>query len=233
MFDVLSKINWSPLFISLKTGFVAIIFIFILGVIGAIAVMKMNNRAKWIIDAVFTMPLVLPPTVAGYLLLLVFSLRRPFGIFLKNELGIKVVQSWSGCVIADVVISFPLMYRSARAAFEQIDSNIIYAGRTLGMSEFEIITKVVIPTAMPGLLSGGILSFARAIGEYGATAMLAGNVLGKTRTISVAIASEVAGGNFDIAGIWTCVIVLIAFVIVLAINLITGKGMKNVSRWTK
>ena len=233
MFDVLSKINWSPLFISLKTGFVAIIFIFILGVIGAIAVMKMNNRAKWIIDAVFTMPLVLHPTVAGYLLLLVFSLRRPFGIFLKNELGIKVVQSWSGCVIAAVVISFPLMYRSARAAFEQIDSNIIYAGRTLGMSEFEIITKVVIPTAMPGLLSGGILSFARAIGEYGATAMLAGNVLGKTRTISVAIASEVAGGNFDIAGIWTCVIVLIAFVIVLAINLITGKGMKNVSRWTK
>lgn len=233
MFDVLSKINWSPLFISLKTGFVAIIFIFILGVIGAIAVMKMNNRAKWIIDAVFTMPLVLPPTVAGYLLLLVFSLRRPFGIFLKNELGIKVVQSWSGCVIAAVVISFPLMYRSARAAFEQIDSNIIYAGRTLGMSEFEIITKVVIPTAMPGLLSGGILSFARAIGEYGATAMLAGNVLGKTRTISVAIASEVAGGNFDIAGIWTCVIVLIAFVIVLAINLITGNGMKNVSRWTK
>ena len=233
MLELLSKINWSPLFISLKTGFVAIIFIFILGVIGAIAVMKMSNRAKWVIDAIFTMPLVLPPTVAGYLLLLVFSLRRPFGIFLKNELGIKVVQSWSGCVIAAVVISFPLMYRSARAAFEQIDSNIIYAGRTLGMSEFEIITKVVIPAAMPGLLSGGILSFARAIGEYGATAMLAGNVLGKTRTISVAIASEVAGGNFDIAGIWTCVIVLIAFVIVLAINLVTGKGMKNVSRRTK
>ena len=233
MLELLSKINWSPLFISLKTGFVAIIFIFILGVIGAIAVMKMSNRAKWVIDAIFTMPLVLPPTVAGYLLLLVFSLRRPFGMFLKNELGIKVVQSWSGCVIAAVVISFPLMYRSARAAFEQIDSNIVYAGRTLGMSEFEIITKVVIPAAMPGLLSGGILSFARAIGEYGATAMLAGNVLGKTRTISVAIASEVAGGNFDTAGVWTCVIVLIAFIIVLAINLVTGKGMKNVSRWTK
>lgn len=233
MLELLSKINWSPLFISLKTGFVAIIFIFILGVIGAIAVMKMSNRAKWVIDAIFTMPLVLPPTVAGYLLLLVFSLRRPFGIFLKNELGIKVVQSWSGCVIAAVVISFPLMYRSARAAFEQIDSNVVYAGRTLGMSEFEIITKVVIPAAMPGLLSGGILSFARAIGEYGATAMLAGNVLGKTRTISVAIASEVAGGNFDTAGVWTCVIVLIAFIIVLAINLVTGKGMKNVSRWTK
>jgi len=233
MLELLSKINWSPLFISLKTGFVAIIFIFILGVIGAIAVMKMSNRAKWVIDAIFTMPLVLPPTVAGYLLLLVFSLRRPFGMFLKNELGIKVVQSWSGCVIAAVVISFPLMYRSARAAFEQIDSNVVYAGRTLGMSEFEIITKVVIPAAMPGLLSGGILSFARAIGEYGATAMLAGNVLGKTRTISVAIASEVAGGNFDTAGVWTCVIVLIAFIIVLAINLVTGKGMKNVSRWTK
>ena len=127
MLELLSKINWSPLFISLKTGFVAIIFIFILGVIGAIAVMKMSNRAKWVLDAIFTMPLVLPPTVAGYLLLLVFSLRRPFGMFLKNELGIKVVQSWSGCVIAAVVISFPLMYRSARAAFEQIDSNIVYA----------------------------------------------------------------------------------------------------------
>lgn len=232
MLDILSKINWSPLFISLKTGFVAIIFIFILGVLGAIAVMRMSNRAKWVIDAIFTMPLVLPPTVAGYLLLLVFSLRRPFGMFLKDELGIKVVQSWSGCVIAAVVISFPLMYRSARGAFEQIDSNIIYAGRTLGMSEFEIMTKVVIPAAMPGLLSGGILSFARAIGEYGATAMLAGNVLGKTRTISVAIASEVAGGNFDTAGIWTCIIVFIAFVIVLAINLVTGRGMKNMSRWT-
>ena len=178
------------------------------------------------------MPLVFASYSCRLLLLLVFSLRRPFGMFLKNELGIKVVQSWSGCVML-LCYSFPLMYRSARAAFEQIDSNVVYAGRTLGMSEFEIITKVVIPAAMPGLLSGGILSFARAIGEYGATAMLAGNVLGKTRTISVAIASEVAGGNFDTAGVWTCVIVLIAFIIVLAINLVTGKGMKNVSRWTK
>ena len=231
--EFMRGLDWSPLLISLKTGVVATILSFFGGIFAARQVIKAGPKTKAVLDGILTLPMVLPPTVAGFFLLLIFSLRRPFGAALYEGCGIKVVQTWLGCVLAATVIAFPLMYRSARAAFEQIDSNIIYAGRTLGMSEFEIITKVVIPTAMPGLLSGGILSFARAIGEYGATAMLAGNVLGKTRTISVAIASEVAGGNFDIAGIWTCVIVLIAFVIVLAINLITGKGMKNVSRWTK
>ena len=231
MFDVLSKINWSPLFISLKTGFVAIIFIFILGVIGAIAVMKMNNRAKWIIDAVFTMPLVLPPTVAGYLLLLVFSLRRPFGIFLKNELGIKVVQSWSGCVIAAVVISFPLMYRNARAAFEQVDANLIYAARTLGMSEIKIFWKVVIPSARPGILSGTILTFARAMGEYGATSMLAGNIPKKTGTISQKIAMVIQNGDYKTAGFWVMVIMVIAFVVVLLMNLLGLGKNKQKKQW--
>ena len=231
MFDVLSQINWSPLFISLKTGFVAIIFIFILGVIGAIAVMKMNNRAKWIIDAVFTMPLVLPPTVAGYLLLLVFSLRRPFGIFLKNELGIKVVQSWSGCVIAAVVISFPLMYRNARAAFEQVDANLIYAARTLGMSEIKIFWKVVIPSARPGILSGTILTFARAMGEYGATSMLAGNIPKKTGTISQKIAMVIQNGDYKTAGFWVMVIMVIAFVVVLLMNLLGSGKNKQKKQW--
>ena len=231
MFDVLSKINWSPLFISLKTGFVAIIFIFILGVIGAIAVMKMNNRAKWIIDAVFTMPLVLPPTVAGYLLLLVFSLRRPFGIFLKNELGIKVIQSLSGCVIAAVVISFPLMYRNARAAFEQVDANLIYAARTLGMSEMKIFWKVVIPSARPGILSGTILTFARAMGEYGATSMLAGNIPKKTGTISQKIAMVIQNGDYKTAGFWVMVIMVIAFIVVLLMNLLGSGKNKQKKQW--
>ena len=231
--EFMRGLDWSPLLISLKTGVVATILSFFGGIFAARQVIKVGPKTKAVLDGILTLPMVLPPTVAGFFLLLIFSLRRPFGAALYEGCGIKVVQTWLGCVLAATVIAFPLMYRSARAAFEQIDSNVVYAGRTLGMSEFEIITKVVIPAAMPGLLSGGILSFARAIGEYGATAMLAGNVLGKTRTISVAIASEVAGGNFDTAGVWTCVIVLIAFIIVLAINLVTGKGMKNVSRWTK
>ena len=123
------------------------------------------------------------------------------------------------------------MYRNARAAFEQVDVNVIYAGRTLGMSERKIFWKVVVPVAAPGLASGTVLAFARAIGEYGATSMLAGNILGKTRTVSVAIASEVAAGNWDTAAFWVCVIVILSFLIVALINLISGKNMKNIHRW--
>ena len=123
------------------------------------------------------------------------------------------------------------MYRNARAAFEQVDVNIIYAGRTLGMTERRIFWKVIVPVAGPGLASGTVLAFARAIGEYGATSMLAGNILGKTRTVSVAIASEVASGNWDTAAFWVCVIVIISFLIVAIINGISGKKIKNVNRW--
>ena len=142
-----------------------------------------------------------------------------------------MVQTWPGCVIAAFVIAFPLMYRNARAAFEQVDVNIIYAGRTLGMTERRIFWKVIVPVAGPGLASGTVLAFARAIGEYGATSMLAGNILGKTRTVSVAIASEVASGNWDTAAFWVCVIVIISFLIVAIINGISGKKIKNVNRW--
>ena len=131
----------------------------------------------------------------------------------------RQVQTWTGCVIAASVIAFPLMYRNARAAFEQVDMNLIYAGRTLGMSESRIFWKVIMPAAGPGIASGTVLAFARAIGEYGATSMLAGNILGKTRTVSVAIASETAAGNYDMAGFWVIVIILILFLVVAAINI--------------
>ena len=136
----------------------------------------------------------------------------------------KVVQTWKGCVIAAAVIAFPLMYRNARAAFEQVDVNLIYAGQTLGMSDRRIFWKVIVPVAAPGIASGTVLAFARAIGEYGATSMLAGNILGKTRTVSVAIAAETAAGNYDIAGFWVVVIVVISFVIVALINIVSGQG---------
>ena len=231
MLEIMKNIDWSPLFISLKTGILATIFAFFLGVAAARMIMRLNNTAKAVVDGILTLPLVLPPTVAGFFLLLLFSLRRPFGKFLMTQFDIKIVQTWPGCVIAALVIAFPLMYRNARAAFEQVDVNVIYAGRTLGMSERKIFWKIVVPMAGPGLASGTVLTFARAIGEYGATSMLAGNILGKTRTVSVAIASEVAAGNWDVAGFWVCVIVMISFVIVALINFVSGKNIKNVNRW--
>ena len=229
--EILKNLDWSPLFISIKTGIVATIFSFFLGIYAARKVVKTTPGKKAIIDGILTLPMVLPPTVAGFFLLLIFSRRRPFGIFLFENFGIKVVQTWLGCIIAATVISFPLMYRNARASMEQIDVNLIYAGRTLGMSDTEIFWKVVIPTAGPGIASGTILTFARALGEYGATSMLAGNIPGKTGTISQKIAMVIQDGDYMTAGVWVAIVMVIAFLVIFLMNLISGKKMKNVKRW--
>lgn len=231
MLEILKNLDWSPLFISIKTGIVATIFSFFLGIYAARKVVKTTPGKKAIIDGILTLPMVLPPTVAGFFLLLIFSRRRPFGIFLFEQFGIKVVQTWLGCIIAATVISFPLMYRNARAAMEQIDVNLIYAGRTLGMSDTEIFWKVVIPTADPGIASGTILTFARALGEYGATSMLAGNIPGKTGTISQKIAMVIQDGDYMTVGVWVAIVMVIAFLVIFLMNLISGKKMKNVKRW--
>ena len=231
MMEILKNLDWSPLFISIKTGIVATIFSFFLGIYAARKVVKTTPGKKAIIDGILTLPMVLPPTVAGFFLLLIFRRRRPFGIFLFENFGIKVVQTWLGCIIAATVISFPLMYRNARAAMEQIDVNLIYAGRTLGMSDTEIFWKVVIPTAGPGIASGTILTFARALGEYGATSMLAGNIPGKTGTISQKIAMVIQDGDYMTAGVWVAIVMVIAFLVIFLMNLISGKKMKNVKRW--
>ena len=231
MMEILKNLDWSPLFISIKTGIVATIFSFFLGIYAARKVVKTTPGKKAIIDGILTLPMVLPPTVAGFFLLLIFSRRRPFGIFLFENFGIKVVQTWLGCIIVATVISFPLMYRNARAAMEQIDVNLIYAGRTLGMSDTEIFWKVVIPTAGPGIASGTILTFARALGEYGATSMLAGNIPGKTGTISQKIAMVIQDGDYMTAGVWVAIVMVIAFLVIFLMNLISGKKMKNVKRW--
>lgn len=229
--EILKNLDWSPLWISLKTGIVATIVSFFLGIFAARKVIKMSPGKKAILDGILTLPMVLPPTVAGFFLLLIFSRRRPFGIFLYEELGIKVVQTWLGCIIAATVIAFPLMYRNARAAFEQLDVNLVYAGRTLGMSDTKIFWKIVIPSAGPGVASGTILTFARALGEYGATSMLAGNIPGKTGTISQKIAMVIQDGDYLTAGVWVMIVMLIAFMVVFLMNLISGKQMKNIKRW--
>lgn len=230
---ILGDLDFSPLFISLKTGVVATIISFFLGIFAARKVVKAGGKVKAVADGLLTLPMVLPPTVAGFFLLLLFSKRRPLGMFLYETFDIKVVQSWLGCIIAATVIAFPLMYRNARAAFEQVDVNLIYAGRTLGMNENEIFWKVILPNAGPGVISGTILTFARALGEYGATSMLAGNIPGKTATISQKIAMVIQDGDYTTAGIWVTIIVIIAFVIIAAMNLISQRtrGMKQVKRW--
>lgn len=228
---ILRELDWSPLYISLKTGVVATIISFFLGIFAARKVVKAGPRVKAIADGILTLPMVLPPTVAGFFLLLLFSRRRPLGIFLFENFDIKAVQTWLGCIIAATVIAFPLMYRNARAAFELVDVNLIYAARTLGMGEVEIFWKVAVPAAGPGILSGTILTFARAMGEYGATSMLAGNIPGKTGTISQKIAMVIQDGDYLTAGIWVVIVMLIAFGIVFLMNLVSGKHMKQTKRW--
>ena len=144
---------------------------------------------------------------------------------------LKIVMTWYSAVIASSVVAFPLMYRNARAAFEQIDVNLIYAGRTLGMSETRIFWKIALPLAGPGIASGTMLTFARALGEYGATSMLAGNIPGKTGTVSQKIAMVLQDGDFLTAGIWVMIVVLIAFFILVLMNLAAGKKNRTVKRW--
>lgn len=229
--ELAKTVDWSPLWISLKTGVVATVISFFLGLWAARKVIKKDYRTKSLLDGLLTLPMVLPPTVAGFFLLLIFSRRRAFGIFLNDTFDIQVVHTWLGCIIAATVIAFPLMYRNARAAFEQIDANLVYAGRTLGMSELSIFWRIVVPTAGPGIASGTILTFARAMGEYGATSMLAGNIPGKTGTVSQRIAMVIQDGDYLTAGFWVMIVLLIAFFAVFLINMITGKHMKNVRKW--
>ncbi|MCF0260720.1 MAG: molybdate ABC transporter permease subunit, partial [Erysipelotrichaceae bacterium] len=212
-------------------GVAVTVISFFAGIYAARKTMNASPRAKAAADGLLTLPMILPPTVAGFFLLLLFSKRRPLGMFLNDSLNIQVVQTWLGCVIAAFVISFPLMYRNARAAFEQVDVNLIHAGRTLGMSEWSIFWKVIVPNAGPGILAGTILTFARAIGEYGATSMLAGNIPGKTSTISQKIAMVLQDGDYKTAGLWAAVILVIGFAAVAGMNLIVSGRKKNSQRW--
>lgn len=218
----LRGLDWSPLYISLRTGAAATVLCFFLGTWLAGCVYRARPAVRAVLDGILTLPMVLPPTVAGFFLLLLFSLRRPLGKYLYASHGIRVVQTWLGCVLAATVIALPLMYRNARAAFELVDENLVYAARTMGMSETAIFFRVLLPAARPGILSGVILTFARALGEYGATSMLAGNIPGKTGTISQRIAMAVQDGNYGAAGFWTAVITLIAFAVIVLMNLLGG-----------
>ncbi len=206
----------SPLYISLKVAVIAIILSFFIGIIAAWGVVKMK-RGKALADGIFTMPMVLPPTVVGFFLLILFGKNSILGKFLMM-FHINIVFSWVAAVIASTVVAFPLVYRTTRGAFEQVDCDIIFAARTLGMSEWAIFTKIMLPVAWSGIMAGTILGFARALGEFGATIMFAGNIPQRTQTMSVKIYSAVQSGDRATAFAWAGVIITISFISMILMN---------------
>lgn len=221
----LQGIDYSPLWVTLKTTLTAIVFIFILGLAAAYFSLRIPARAQDIADSIFTIPMVLPPTVCGFLLLLAFGKNTALGQWFI-DIGFPLIFSWQATVIAAVVVAFPLMYRSARGAFENLDPNMLDAARTLGWGNGKIFFKLMLPLSWSSIAAGTVLSFARALGEFGATLFLAGNYLGITRTIPIAIYFEWMNGNTDVAMFWTAIIMVFSFIVILFINLWSRRTTK-------
>ena len=216
--------EWSPLWISLATSVTATICTFVLGLAAAVWRERRSGLATALVDGIFLLPLVLPPTVVGFILLLLFGRNGPLGGLLRR-LGMMIVFAWPATVVAATVVAFPLMYLTARAALEQVDPNFLQAARTLGASEWRVFREIALPLAWPGILAGTILSFARALGEFGATLMVAGNIPGRTETIPIAIYFAVEGGESGRALMWCGVDVGISLVLLAGLYFWTrGRG---------
>lgn len=221
--------DFTPLFLSLRAAGIATILVIIIGIPVSYRVAYMK-RGRGIVDSVCTLPMVLPPTVVGFFLLLFFGKNSMVGAWLM-ERGIPVVFSQTGMVIASAVVSFPLLYRTARGAFEQMDETLVQAAQTLGIGEERIFFRIVCPNCMPGILAGVILSFARAMGEFGATIMLAGNIPGKTQTAAIAVYTAMQSGNRQLAFQWALLIIGISLFFMLLLNLVTGRRGGRVWLW--
>jgi molybdate transport system permease protein len=222
--------DWSPLLISLATSLVATAVTLVAGLAAAAWRQNRAGAGAALIDGIFILPLVLPPTVVGFLLLLLFGRNGPLGKLLL-QFGASVVFSWPATVIAATVVSFPLMYITARAALEQVDPHVLQAARTLGASEARIFREVGLPLAWPGVLAGTILSFARALGEFGATLMLAGNIPGRTETIPIAIYFAVEADEIQRAMAWCAVDVSISIVLLGGLYYWTHAQRLRRERW--
>ena len=209
-----------PLFNSLRIAAIAAAVVFFLGIAAAYYIAKLPRVLKGTLDVLFTLPLVLPPTVVGYLLLLLFSPRRALGAYFYDTFGIRLTMQWWSAIFAVVVVVFPLMYRTARGAFESFDEDLASAGRTLGLSNTYIFWRIRIPCCKTGIIAGVVLSFARALGEYGATSMIAGYTPGKTATVSTAVYQLWRTGNDALAVKWVLINIAISAVVLLCVNLI-------------
>ena len=215
--------DWYPLWNSLRIAAISSVIVFFAGIAAAYYVARLPRALKGLLDVVLTLPLVLPPTVCGYFLLLLFGNRRPLGIFLA-QFGFKFVMTWYGGVLAAAVVAFPLMYRTARGAFESFDGTLAYAGKTLGLSNSYIFWRIRMPVCRQGILAGAVLAFARALGEYGATSMLVGYTPGKTATISTTVYQLWRTNDESGAFRWVMVNLTISAVVLLAVNLLERRN---------
>ena len=213
----------TPLLLTLKVALLATLFSFIAGVILSRIISQFTFPGKEWLDAVLTLPLVLPPTVLGYYLIVVLGRKGWLGQFLWESFGISLMFTWQGAVVASAVVSFPLVFKSAKASFEAVDHNLEKAARTLGSSELGVFLRVSLPLAWRGILAGAMLAFARAMGEFGATLMIAGNLPGKTQTLSLAVYDAVQAGKDNLA----TTLVLITSIVCLLVLVSSGKVLKS------
>lgn len=211
--DLLKGIDWFPFWLSLKVAGAATIISFVFGLIISYVLAKYNFVGKDWIDAIVTLPIVLPPTVLGYYLLVLMGRKSFIGILINRIFGIDLIFTWRAAVIAACLVSIPLLIKSSRAAIESVDVNLEKAARTLGLSEVKILFKVTLPLAWRGILAGILLSFGRALGDFGATLMVAGNIPGKTQTMPIAIYDAVQSGNYKMANVLTILISVAAILI--------------------
>ena len=217
--------DWYPLINSLRIAAISCVMVFFAGIFAAYYVARLPCAIKGILDVFLTLPMVLPPTVCGYFLLLIFGLKRPLGMLL-SQWGIQFVMTWYGGILTSAVVAFPLMYRTARGAFESFDVTLAYAGQTLGLSNTYIFWNIRMPACRQGILAGTVLAFARALGEYGATSMLIGYIPGKTATISTTVyqlwrTNDEAGALF-----WVLVNMAISTVVLLIVNMLERRNGK-------
>ena len=215
--------DWFPLYNSIRIAAVSTALVFFLGVFAAHFIARLPRLVKGVLDVVLTLPMVLPPTVVGWLLLLALGPRRPLGAWLLDTFGLRLTMTWPAAVFAAVAVSFPLMYRTARGAFESFDQTLAQAGRTLGLSDAYIFWRVQMPVCRQGILAGTVLAFARALGEYGATSMLAGYTPGRTATVSTTVYQLWRTGQDGLALRWVLVNLGISAAVLLAVNLLERK----------
>lgn len=212
-----------PLLLSLKVAGWATLLALVAGVAFAFLLARVRFPGREVLDAALTLPMVMPPTVLGYYLLVLLGKRGPIGAFLQENFGINLIFTWQGAVIAAAFVAFPLVYKAARAAFEDVDVNFERAGRSLGFSETKVFFRITLPLAWHGILAGTMLAFARALGEFGATLMVAGSLPGRTQTLSIAIYEAVQAGDDDAANR----LVIIASVICIVVLVIAGRVLQG------
>lgn len=216
--------DWYPLINSLRIAAISTVAVFFLGLGAACVIAKLPRTVRALLDVVLTLPLVLPPTVVGYLLLLVLGPRRPLGAWVLTAFGVRLTMTWYSAIFACVVVAFPLMYRTARGAFEAYDKTLTYAALTLGKSRTWAFWRVQVPGCAQGILAGAVLAFARALGEYGATAMVAGYTPGQTATVSTTVYQLWRTGDNALAFRWVLVNVAISAVVLLVMNWLEGRA---------